>query len=356
MASLWTGQWQGGWEGRLIGPIDPNFLTGTAGFHLASSGLINGAGILAGQAYFAFDALGNIENGNTTIPAYGTAGLSLSASGALIGALLASGAASIVLDAQGDAYLATNAAGTSLLEVGASGSLRGIGAIIGAGAVDLAVQATLRGVGSVVGASGIAVLPNGNIFSPLWADGSTSISLGVSGDINGAVWAAGEADVSLQSSGLMHGIGALSGAAWVALRTRYFDMGRYQRVYAKAVIDSLFVASISDQIISVAAVKNLSVLDSMQVIGVRTEPATMFVQKKRVVRTEKQQRTVTQPKETKLRENKPAYATAEMQACRAFSESQSIFSCSAQQSLSAFSSGDVLFVQHKPRRSALETS
>jgi hypothetical protein len=353
MASLWTGQWQGQWEGRLIGPIDPNFLTGTTGFSVAASGLVRGAGIIAGQAYFALDAAGNIENGNTTIPAYGTAGFTLSAAGTVIGALLASGSAAIVLDTQGDAYLAINAAGDATLSLGAAGSLHGLGAVLGSGEVALGAQASLTGIGALSGSSDISVLPNGNIFSPLWTSGQTGVSIGIQGDISGAAWATGVSSFDIQAQGLLHGIGAISGAAWFVLRARHRDLTHYQRAYVTSVVESLYVKSVADQTIAVAAQNNLSVLDALQVVTAKHSGTQLVARNERKVSADRPARAAT-PKPEKVVRNIPAYSVSVPTGVFCASKAQTAVVFSEFQNIVATSAENTMFIQHKPKRASLE--
>lgn len=322
------------------------------------SSVTDSLGNLAGQAFFSLGADGNIENGNTTIPAYGTAGFTLSAAGTVIGALLASGSASIVLDAQGDAYLAINAAGGSTLSVGAAGSLRGLGAVLGLGEVALGAQASLTGIGSLAGTSGVSVLPNGNIFSPLWTSGQTGVSIGIQGGISGAAWASGGVSFDLLAQGLLSGIGAISGAAWFALRARHFDLSHHQRVYVTAVVESLYVQPVANQIIAVAAHNNLSVLDALQVITAKHEARQLVAQNERKVSAERSVSLVRtySPKHEKAVTNPPAYATDRTFGVFAVTGNQAIYTSTAENGVVAFYSTNSLLIQHQPRRDALEHS
>ncbi len=356
MASLWSGQCQGQWEGRLIGPIDPNFLNGTTGFSVAASGLVRGAGILSGQAYFALDAAGNIEDGNTTTLAYGTASLGLSASGTVIGALLASGSASIILDAQGDAYLAANTGGGAALSVMAAGSLRGLGAVLGSGEVALGAQASLTGIGALAGTSGISVLPNGNIFSPLWTSGQTGIALGVTGGINGAAWATGGTSVEIQSQGLLYGVGALAGAAWFVLRARHRDLTHYQRAYVTSVVESLFAQTVADQIVSVASLNNLSVMDAIQSVTAKYSVEPFVVLDERKLRVKNPARTYAPKQEKAPATNRPMYSISDDIRITACATSETEFVVSRVQTLTTSTGSNQIFIQHKPKRSALEQS
>ena len=303
MASLWTGQWQGGWEGRLIGPIDPNFITGVASLQLAASGVTTGAGILSGSSFFALSAVGEIENGVSAAYASGTAGfglgaaatlsgigsitgtgeVSLNASATLVGALLASGQAQIVFNASGDAYLAVNAGGESTVTLGASASLTALGRVLGTGEVLVSGSASLTAIGHLDGASGITLLSDGRIFSPLWTSGVTGVSVGITGDINGAAWAQGSAAVDLDMQGAITAIGSIAGAASVVLRTRYFDLNRYEKSYVLAALSSVYTSTEVEQIVSIASQNNLCVRDAIETSYVSTSPITAFVQTQRKV-------------------------------------------------------------------------
>lgn len=374
MIGNWVGQWQGKWDGRLIGPIDPGLINGTASLNLFAAGSAYGVAIASGSAYLSLSADGELTNGvifadasgeaffsltpgaALTGAAYaaGSAGIQIDSSAVLLGALLASGAAEIVFDASGAGYLAVNAASSVGISLSQTGTLTALGLLIGTGQVDLSGAATLTGIGSAAGASAIEITPSGTIFSPIWAIGDTDVLLGITATLTGALWLNGTSDVSIAADGLLSGIGALSGAAWFALRARHFDLSHHQRVYVTSVVESLYVKPIADQIVSVAAQNNLSVLDAIQVVVSKHGTAQLVVQNKRKVSALDKPVSVSAPKQERLVSNPKVYSVAEDKRLVACSESEIEFVFSQLQTLTVGTETNQVFIQHKPKRSALE--
>lgn len=288
--------------------------------------------------------------------AAGSAGIQIDSSAVLLGALLASGAAEIVFDASGAGYLAVNAASSVGISLSQTGTLTALGLLIGTGQVDLSGAATLTGIGSSAGASAIEITPSGTIFSPIWAIGDTDVLLGITATLTGALWLNGTSDVSIAADGLLSGIGALSGAAWFALRARHFDLSHHQRVYVTSVVESLYVKPIADQIVSVAAQNNLSVLDAIQVVVSKHGTAQLVVQNKRKVSALDKPVSVSAPKQERVVSNPKVYSVAEDKRLVACSESEIEFVFSQLQTLTVGTETNQVFIQHKPRRDALEHS
>lgn len=372
MASQWVGQWQGQWDGRLIGPIDPNFLTGTSTLYLSAQGSVYGAGLLAGDALFSLSALGNIENGVSVVDAYGTSGIQLGASATLfgtiqatgtagvqfgasatlIGVLLATGAAQIVISSTGEAYLATNAAGSATLSLSSTGMTTALGALLGTGQVSIDGTAVLRGIGSLSGASAVSILPNGSIFSPLWTSGSTDITLGVTGGISGALWTYGQADIDLSASAMLTGIGSIAGQAWFALNTRYFDLNKYQRAYARHVLETVYALDVVEQIVSVAEQHNLSAIDSVDVVRVQTGDQTLFILPRRTVTVETPQRQAKQATPKPIKETRVAYALTGNAPVYASAEQLRAFAIQSSEAIVSSYEQEMLFITKTPSRSA----
>ncbi len=374
MASQWVGQWQGQWDGRLIGPIDPNFISGTSTLYLSAQGSAYGAGLLAGDALFSLSALGNIENGVSVVDAYGTSGIQLGASATLfgtiqatgtagiqfgasatlVGVLLATGAAQIVISSTGEVYLATNAAGSATLSLSSTGTTTALGALLGSGQVSIDGTAVLRGIGSLSGASAVSILPNGSIFSPLWTSGSTDITLGITGGISGALWTSGQADIDLGASAMLVGIGSIAGQAWFALNTRYFDLNKYQRAYARHVLETVYALDVVEQIVSVASLNNLSVMDAIQSVAAKYSVAPLVVRDERKLRVEKPVRTHA-PKQGKAPStNGPMCSISDDIRITACAASETEFVVSKAQPLYVSAGENQIFIQHRPKRAALE--
>lgn len=343
MAGNWTGQWQGKWEGRLIGPIDPSFLSGVASLQLSALGQPYGIGAIQGGSYLQLAATGSIESG--VFPSYvsGAASVAFGASATLVGALLASGSASVVFDASGNVYLAVNAAGSADIGLGTSGDITGNGFATGASLISVSGGAVLSGIGRLSGQSDILITPNGEIFSPLWTGGDAGITVGITGQINGALWMSGQTDVSVQAAGLLNGIGNIAGAAWSILNAKHVDLSRYQRIYVRSIVDSVYATHDADKIVSFAGENNLSVMDSVVALRIDAKPIQIIVESIKQKRKPVEQKTVVQTKAKQQRkENKPAYSfagvdsvysTQEIQSCSVMHTSNHIVAQAAPQSI-----------------------
>lgn len=372
MASQWVGQWQGQWDGKLIGPIDPNFLTGTSTLYLSAQGSAYGAGLLAGDALFSLSALGNIENGVSVVDAYGssgiqlgasatlfgtiqatgTAGVQFGASATLIGVLLATGAAQIVISSTGEAYLATNAAGSATVSLSSTGTTTALGALLGSGQVSIDGNAVLRGIGSLSGASAVSILPNGSIFSPLWTSGSTDITLGITGGISGALWTSGQAAIDIDASAMLVGIGSIAGQAWFALNTRYFDLNKYQRAYARHVLETVYALDVVEQIVSIAERHNLSAIDSVDVVRMQTGDKALFILPSRTVTVEKPQRQAKQATPKPIKETRVAYALTGNAPVYASAEQLHAFANQSSEAIVSSYEQEMFFITKTPSRSA----
>lgn len=287
--------------------------------------------------------------------AAGSAGIQIDSSAVLLGALLASGAAEIVFDASGAGYLAVNAASSVGISLSQTGTLTALGLLIGTGQVDLSGAATLTGIGSAAGASAIEITPSGTIFSPIWAIGDTDVLLGITATLTGALWLNGTSDVSIAADGLLSGIGALSGAAWFALRARHFDLSHHQRVYVTSVVESIYTQSVADQIISVAAQNNLSVLDAIQAVTAKSGIEMLVVRKEHTTSAPAPVRS-SPPKQQieKADRNLPTYSVAEQSALVCITGPRTSVAFSELQSIVAESGENTVFIQYKPKRASLE--
>lgn len=138
------------------------------------------------------------------------------------------------------------------------------------------------------------------------------------------------------------------------MRARHFDLSHHQRVYVTSVVESLYVKPIADQIISVAAQNNLSVLDAIQVVVSKHGTAQLVVQNKRKVSALDKPVSVSAPKQERVVSNPKVYSVAEDKRLVACSESEIEFVFSQLQTLTVGTETNQVFIQHKPKRSALE--
>jgi len=140
------------------------------------------------------------------------------------------------------------------------------------------------------------------------------------------------------------------------LETPYVDLSHHQRVYVTAVVESLYVQSVADQIISVAAQNNLSVMDAIQVVTAKHEGLQLAVLNARKVSAEKPVRTYAPRQEKASVTNPKVYSVAEDKSLVACSASETEFVFSQLETLTVSTGTNQIFIQHKPRRDALEHS
>jgi hypothetical protein len=144
--------------------------------------------------------------------------------------------------------------------------------------------------------------------------------------------------------------------SWLFLfETGYADLSHRQRVYVTSVVESIYAQSVADQIISVAAQNNLSVLDAIQAITAKSSVETLVVRKERKVSAAPQARERVAKIERPVATG-PVYSVANSETTHAFATSETGYAFSTPEEIVSTFQQTSLFIQHKPRRSSLEQS
>lgn len=148
---------------------------------------------------------------------------------------------------------------------------------------------------------------------------------------------------------------AFDGSSWrFLLETPYVDLSHHQRVYITSVDESLFAQTVADQIVSVASLNNLSVMDAIQSVAAKYSVAPLVVRDERKLRVEKPVRTHA-PKQGKAPStNGPMCSISDDIRITACAASETEFVVSKAQPLYVSAGENQIFIQHRPKRAALE--
>lgn len=139
-------------------------------------------------------------------------------------------------------------------------------------------------------------------------------------------------------------IDAFAQDAWLfLLDVPFFDLTGKQRIYVRSVVDSVYLSSEAEKIISFAGANNLSVVDAATALRVSTAPLQTVIEaaKKRAV--EQIQRPATRLKSTK---NTPAYVVSTKHSLACTSETQAVSVCATQEQIAVVAAVKNLIVNH----------
>ncbi len=139
-------------------------------------------------------------------------------------------------------------------------------------------------------------------------------------------------------------IDAFAQDAWLfLLDVPFFDLTGKQRIYVRSVVDSIYLSSEAEKIISFAGANNLSVVDAATALRVSTAPLRTVIEaaKKRAV--EQIQRPATRLKSTK---NTPAYVVSTKHSLACTSETQAVSVCATKEQIAAVAAVKNLIVNH----------
>lgn len=121
-----------------------------------------------------------------------------------------------------------------------------------------------------------------------------------------------------------------------------------------SVVESLFAQTVADQIVSVASLNNLSVMDAIQSVAAKYSVAPLVVRDERKLRVEKPVRTHA-PKQGKAPStNGPMCSISDDIRITACAASETEFVVSKAQPLYVSAGENQIFIQHRPKRAALE--
>lgn len=125
-------------------------------------------------------------------------------------------------------------------------------------------------------------------------------------------------------------------------------------IYITSVVESLFAQTVADQIVSVASLNNLSVMDAIQSVAAKYSVAPLVVRDERKLRVEKPVRTHA-PKQGKAPStNGPMCSISDDIRITACAASETEFVVSKAQPLYVSAGENQIFIQHRPKRAALE--
>lgn len=139
-------------------------------------------------------------------------------------------------------------------------------------------------------------------------------------------------------------IDAFAQDAWLfLLDVPFFDLTGKQRIYVRSVVDSVYLSSEAEKIISFAGANNLSVVDAATALRVSTAPLQTVLEaaKKRAV--EQIQRPATRLKSTK---NPPTYVVSTKHSLACTSETQAVSVCATQEQIAVVAAVKNLIVNH----------
>lgn len=207
-----------------IGGGGASAIAGTASLSISLSGSIIGSGALSGGSTLDVAAAG-VVTGDGILS--GAAGLTLGANAAIdaVGVLAGAIALSVTLDgavsdANGDALV-----GTAGLTLGAAGAISGIGRVDGSAAVALGAAGSLAdgNSGAIVGTADFQLAATGAVTGAGSLEGTVTILLGTSAelvDVNlGADPIAGIVAMAIAAAGEITGAHAIDGSASITIGT-----------------------------------------------------------------------------------------------------------------------------------------
>lgn len=139
-------------------------------------------------------------------------------------------------------------------------------------------------------------------------------------------------------------IDAFAQDAWLfLLDVPFFDLTGKQRIYVRSVVDSVYLSSEAEKIISFAGTNNLSVVDAATALRVSTAPLQTVIEAAKKRATQQTPRPTTGAKITK---KTPAYVFFSEQSLVCTSETQAVSVCANQEQITVMAAVKNLIVHH----------
>jgi hypothetical protein len=201
-------------EVKFAQPAIPSPISGSAGITFSTSGALVGSGSLSGSSSPAFAPAG-ILKGAGALSGASSPAFTTSASGFLLGALVGSSAPSF--SASGALSASGRLVGASAASFAPAGSLAGQGALAGSTAATFSPSGMIGATGALAGASAYALTAAGTLQGAAAAAGSASLVFTLAGDLISVVQASPIAGASQLAFSVM---GSMSGESIIAISRR----------------------------------------------------------------------------------------------------------------------------------------